>query len=1149
MLDFVEDESLEYLFKNLRIDPELEVSILTKLSGPCANYQDHEVENNFSARQNLVFTKKTTSEEVFLRQLRDKIDLDAFKAKNGINAAATHAVVSIEWGITQIFTCEYRKSDSENMEKAMELVRKKLDMIKDVLEGKENYESQNEDDKFLFYLSTDIMSGKQKLSFQEMMELAKRPQNDLQKGIPILYKMVSLDSVAKMFKKQMTLPLPYYIELDRKTQDSTVRCIKSLEQLRMTLIGVQEALSRGKNFISASSVDEFSNFVEDFCKEEKCFLEKLKEMILRVRKKSTEAASLENLLQHSLGARFSSDAVNSMMSQYENTLDKITEIKFLNNQGISYIGENDQMDVGSSEVVYVMFIDEPLSNEEAVEEEKTRLFFLKLRQTPSEDLGCDSRFFMVDLALRPDLTESDCRWKIFKYKNGQLVSKDALKDEGLNPDRCVIKLHVVDPKKTLPLEKAVVNVRCPNALSLRGTCSGDPVKWSCATCGEVVWYGIQTKTFFCKCGESVPAASLFRCNEVSHGVVFYEYDSDILWPELMNLQPKKDINVLILGETGVGKSTWINGFANYLYFDNLNSAVSSEEVVSVIPSKFTFTNEQGETKDIIIGTEGKNENFTTGQSATQAPVTYPFYIGEQRIQLIDTPGIGDSRGIEQDKKNFDNILSHLTYFDEIHGICILLKPNNARLTVLFRFCIQQLLAHLHKDAAQNIVFCFTNARGNFYRPGDTLPALRKELADRKVDIKATQENMFCFDNEAFRFLACLRNGIQFDEKEVEVFSKSWDVAATETTRLFNHIKTLHPHKVLNTLSVNDARRIIVEMSRPMAEITVVIQKNIQGMEETKMKMEMMDNEVEEFSKDLYFDGYDLEYVQLGYPRTVCTHPDCIEYIPAGKDSLMQTNYKQQCHIHCGLSGVPTETVGDSRLQRCSAMTAGICGSNNHNTNACGHSYQHHMHRTYDLQVVSKQFLSDGVQDKIKEKKDKKAQMEIFMEELNRQIPEYKEEQATVLRISAKYGSFLKNVAMLPYNDALGDYLDMVIDQENQKDKAIRDPALVASLMTSRKAYDEEKRILDDAMGIDTGLQVTNPDEIKLLQNELFQLKHFGQSLKNIFMQIEQNKKKMAQHAYEEVPIPVQKRQRKKKWTGWFNNPITEYGRVIIRSVR
>ena len=173
-------------------------------------------------------------------------------------------------------------------------------------------------------------------------------------------------------------------------------------------------------------------------------------------------------------------------------------------------------------------------------------------------------------------------------------------------------------------------------------------------------------------------------------------------------------------------------------------------MLTPVPSKFSFTTDIGESRSIFIGDPNDNENFKDGQSATQEPTTHVFPQDGKIINLIDTPGIGDSRGIEQDKKNFDSILGHISHIKEIHGICILLKPNNARLTVVFRFCIQQLLAHLHKDAARNIVFCFTHARGNFYRPGDTLPALRKELNDQNVDINLDKNNMYCFDSEAFR---------------------------------------------------------------------------------------------------------------------------------------------------------------------------------------------------------------------------------------------------------------------------------------------------------------------------------------------------------------------------------------------------------------
>ncbi|MCP6336198.1 hypothetical protein NL449_29675, partial [Klebsiella pneumoniae] len=75
-----------------------------------------------------------------------------------------------------------------------------------------------------------------------------------------------------------------------------------------------------------------------------------------------------------------------------------------------------------------------------------------------------------------------------------------------------------------------------------------------------------------------------------------------------------------------------------------------------------------------------------------------FYLGKKLVRLIDTPGLGDTEGIEKDREHLNNILNHISLLKEIHGICILLRPNETRFGALFSFCISELLFNLHKNA-------------------------------------------------------------------------------------------------------------------------------------------------------------------------------------------------------------------------------------------------------------------------------------------------------------------------------------------------------------------------------------------------------------------------------------------------------------------
>ena len=210
----------------------------------------------------------------------------------------------------------------------------------------------------------------------------------------------------------------------------------------------------------------------------------------------------------------------------------------------------------------------------------------------------------------------------------------------------------------------------------------------------------------------------------------------------------KEINILLLGETGVGKSTFINAFVNYLAHEKLEDA--AKNVICLIPTCFTMYDQVTyKMKKVSLGNSDRNENRRDGKSTTQYCKCYVFSIGGIEIRLIDTPGIGDTHGVETDGTNMRNLLNFISQYKEIHAICVLLKPNNAHVGVVFKYCILQLLTHLNKSASRNIIFLFTNARDTYYMPGDSAPSLMQILGDIKkkpphVDIKFDKSNILLF---------------------------------------------------------------------------------------------------------------------------------------------------------------------------------------------------------------------------------------------------------------------------------------------------------------------------------------------------------------------------------------------------------------------
>ena len=255
---------------------------------------------------------------------------------------------------------------------------------------------------------------------------------------------------------------------------------------------------------------------------------------------------------------------------------------------------------------------------------------------------------------------------------------------------------------------------------------------------------------------------------------------------------------------------------------------------------------------------------------------------------------------------------------------------------------------------------------------------------------------------------------------------------------------MKPHDTKKTLSLNEARNCVIALSKPMGEAFELITMNLKRIDDETEKCKVFDSDISTFrAQQVKFKGFDLIVEPLDYPMTVCAGDECKTYAKVGEENVMRTVYDQICHGHCYLPGVSVETVNNDKLYNCRAMLNGHCTK-------CFHSYSEHMHITYKTTLIETEFLSKKAQSLIMMKEDMKSQKEAFINTLKLQSIEYKREKDFIYECASFFGIFLKKNAMIPYNDSFGDYVDMLIKDEEAKKKEIRDKMKIEKLKEEKQ---------------------------------------------------------------------------------------------------
>uniref|UniRef100_A0A183BZR6 SAM domain-containing protein n=1 Tax=Globodera pallida TaxID=36090 RepID=A0A183BZR6_GLOPA len=437
--------------------------------------------------------------------------------------------------------------------------------------------------------------------------------------------------------------------------------------------------------------------------------------------------------------------------------------------------------------------------------------------------------------------------RLVKMRGHKLLTADCVMEEAQKLQICIAQIEnsqlteveAVPQKKTKPC-----NLRCPLSESYGGKCQNDNFLWGCDDCGQTLAFVQEENApmthFYCACGATPVEEFSFRCCDVdTHGREFKQFATKTqLSKELERLKCTGILTILLLGETGVGKSTLINAIVNYLKHPTFEEAIQADEIESVIPARFC-TEEYDEDGNLVqtevfVGKLSKDECLEPGKSHTIRPNAYiiPSKVGH-KIRLIDTPSILNTGGIQVDNLNLHKTLSFISTLPELHAICILLKSNNTRSGPAFKYCINGLLTYLHKNAAKNIFFMFTNARESNYKMEKTEEFLQAILTpieaahNAGVSIPLHQDKIYCLDNEAFEHLCLIKKAnVQYSDESMANFSKSWTQAKHELQRMLQNVSKLKPHRISETVSLNKAHRAIIDLALPLVTINQTIQDNL-----------------------------------------------------------------------------------------------------------------------------------------------------------------------------------------------------------------------------------------------------------------------------------------------------------------------------------
>ena len=144
------------------------------------------------------------------------------------------------------------------------------------------------------------------------------------------------------------------------------------------------------------------------------------------------------------------------------------------------------------------------------------------------------------------------------------------------------------------------------------------------------------------------------------------------------------------------------------------------------------------------------------------------YVTLPKVRILDTPGLADTRGIEQDELHKRNISAEIQrQIDSVTAVLILANGTVPRLTVGTDYALSTLSAIFPKSLVENIALVFTNVPSPlfFNFSPDTIPDALREAEQLFLDNPvALQKKYLGMKGHSIKEISKMRKAVQAGEE-------------------------------------------------------------------------------------------------------------------------------------------------------------------------------------------------------------------------------------------------------------------------------------------------------------------------------------------------------------------------------------------------